>query len=122
MTPNSTRTEAMNRPAVSNVRRKLDACSSFRSDELPPDIGRIPQAVARAPHRADKLRGEALVDFGAQPAQMRFDDIGLRVELILPYALEQHRAAQGLPRMAHQELEQGELAGLQRNLTSRTAH
>ncbi len=36
---------------------------------------------------------------------MHIDDIGLRVEVIVPDALEQHRAGHDLTRVAHQEFE-----------------
>ena len=41
---------------------------------------------------------------------MHVDDVGLRIEVIVPDILEQHRAGNDLIGMAHEEFEQPELA------------
>src|SRR5690606_29530527 len=68
------------------------------------------EAVARAADGMQQRALEAAVDLRAQPADVHVDHVGLRVEVVVPDALEQHRARDHLTRMAHQELEQLELA------------
>ncbi len=53
---------------------------------------------------------------------MHVDDIGLRIEVIVPDILQQHRSGDHLVGMAHQIFEQLELARLQRDLPGAPAH
>ena len=53
---------------------------------------------------------------------MHVDDVGLRVEMIVPDIFEQHGAGHHLPGMAHQIFEQAEFARLQRDVASGAAH
>src|SRR4051812_21589634 len=73
----------------------------------------VVNAVARAAHRVDQLRLERLVDLGAQPRDVCLDDAGLRVEVEIPDPFQEHRAGDHLALVAHQHLEQPELARLQ---------
>src|SRR5690606_288861 len=75
--------------------------------------GRSAKAITRAPHRADEVVVEIPVDLRAQPAHVGLDDRGVRVEMEIPHALEQHGARHHLPGVAHQVLEQPELLRLQ---------
>ena len=72
-------------------------------------IGRA-QAIAGAAHRVQQRAVEILVDLLPQPADMHVDDVGLRVEVIVPDVLEQHRAGHDMAGVAHQVFEQLELA------------
>ena len=54
---------------------------------------------------------EALVDGGAQPADVHVDHIGLRIEVQIPYGLEQHGARDHLAGAPRQELQQLEFLG-----------
>ena len=56
---------------------------------------------------------EAAVDLASQAAHVHVDDIGLRVEMVLPHAFEQHGARHDLVRPPHQKLEQTKLSRLQ---------
>ena len=60
----------------------------------------------------DVLQGTA-IDLLPQARDMHVDDIGLRIEVIVPDRFEQHGPRHHLPGMAHQVLEQAELARLQ---------
>src|SRR5690242_13761040 len=71
------------------------------------------QAIADAADGAHQLRAEALVDLGAQAADMRFDYAGLRVEMEIPDILEQHGAGDDAALAAHQIFEQAELLRLE---------
>jgi hypothetical protein len=48
---------------------------------------------------------EAFVDLGAQPANVRFDNIRARVETNVPDVLQQHRARDYLAGVPHQVFE-----------------
>ena len=69
--------------------------------------------VAAAAHSVDQLAAVRPVDLGAQPRDVRLDYAGLRLEMEAPHPLEQHRARQHAALVAHQHLEQAELARLQ---------
>src|SRR5688572_22599578 len=71
------------------------------------------ESVAGAADGVDQGLLEALVHPLAQPADMHVDDVGLRIEMIVPHRLEQHGAGDELALVAHQVLEQRELARLQ---------
>ncbi len=60
----------------------------------------------------DQRLVKALVELLAQPGDVHVNHVGLRVEVIVPHLLEQHGAGDDLPGMAHQVLEQAELARL----------
>ena len=61
----------------------------------------------------DERGVEAAVDLAPQAAHVDVDDVGLGVEVVVPYRLEQHGAGHHLPGVAHQVFEQPELAGLE---------
>src|SRR5215831_47831 len=61
----------------------------------------------------DHLVGEVDVDLRAQARHQHLDDVGLRVEVEVPDVLEDHRLRYRPPCVAHQILEQRELAGLE---------
>src|SRR4029079_9904441 len=56
---------------------------------------------------------KTFVDLGAQPRNMHINDVGLRIEMIIPDILEKHGASHDLSGMLHQIFEQPELARLQ---------
>ena len=53
---------------------------------------------------------------------MHVDDVGLRIEMIVPDVLQQHGAGDYLPGVLHQIFEQPELSGLQHDLGLAAAH
>src|SRR5579883_2061325 len=53
---------------------------------------------------------EALVDLLPEAADMDVDDVGLRIEMIVPDIFEQHRPRHHLTGAAHKEFEQAKLA------------
>src|SRR3954470_10621845 len=67
------------------------------------------QNITRAPHRVNERLGEALVDGVAQSAHVHIGDVGLRIEMQVPHAFQQHGARHRLTRVAHQVFEQLEL-------------
>src|SRR5690606_45832 len=74
--------------------------------------------VSRATDRMQQGLLEVLVDLRSEPGDVDVDDIGLRIEMIIPDVLEQHGARHDLTGMAHQVFEQAELPRLQRNRLS----
>src|SRR4051794_6830678 len=67
----------------------------------------------RIPHAADgvnQLVRERLVYSIAQPRHQHVDDIGTWIEVVTPHVRQDHRLRDDLAGVAHQVLEQGELA------------
>jgi hypothetical protein len=62
--------------------------------------------------RTQQRFGRRAVDFLAQAADVHVDDIGLRVEMVVPYVFQQHRARHDLVGMAQQVFEQLEFTRL----------
>src|SRR5579864_8834902 len=104
MTPNRMSTSVAKRPAKISVSRKLQVRKSL--------VGRTDR-ISRAANRMDELDRKALVDFHPEAAQMGFDDVGLRVEMIVPDIFEKHRPGHDLSGVPHQIFEQAEFARLQ---------
>ena len=71
---------------------------------------------------ADERRVEGPVDLGAQAAHMRLDDGGFGIEAEIPDPLEQHGARHQPAAVAHEHLEQLELARHQLDLLVAAAH
>src|SRR5262245_30420249 len=94
---------AMNTAAKAAVSRNAEARSS---------LFRCTQGVPGAAHRVDQLR-PALVDLAAQPADVALDDVGLRIEMKIPDVLQKHGPRHHATGVAHQVLEQLELARLE---------
>src|ERR1700736_3727055 len=99
--------DAVNRPAYSSVSRKFEVWN---------ELARFTQAVSGTAHGMDQLGRKTLLDLGAQAAQVRLDDIGTRIEVVVPHVLEQHRSRHHLTCVAHQIFEQPKFARLQRDL------
>jgi hypothetical protein len=57
--------------------------------------------------------GETLINFRPQPRDVHVDDVGLRVEVVIPNIFQQHGAGHHLTRMFHEIFEQAELSRLQ---------
>src|SRR5580704_11696902 len=62
-----------------------------------------------------QLRREIFIDFPAQTANLYIDHVGLRIKVIVPDRLEQHRAGNHLALVPHQVFEKAELARLKGN-------
>src|ERR1044071_264386 len=84
---------------------------SARKSNMSPFSLRV-EAVADAANRVQQRPVEAAVDLRAQAAHVHVDHVRLRIEVIVPYTLEQHRASDHLAGVTQQELEQLELARL----------
>ena len=97
----------------------------MRSPALPSAVmaealGTRPDTLANhvpgAANSVDERTVEALVDLRSQARDMHVNNVGLRVEVIVPDMLEQHGAGHHLAGVLHQELEQAELARLKHDL------
>src|SRR5260370_7633544 len=75
-----------------------------------------------AANRMQQSLGETLIDLRAQPRDVHVDDVGLRVEMIIPHVLEQHGASDDLTRVLHEILEQAELPRLQDDFVACASH
>src|ERR1700761_4387931 len=78
--------------------------------------------VSRAANGMKQRPLETLVDLGAQPRNMHVNDIGLRIEVIIPDVFQQHGARDHLARMLHQIFQKAEFARLQCQLILATHH
>src|SRR6476646_4724399 len=78
--------------------------------------------VARASHRMEKRLFEAFVELAAKPADMHVDDVGARVEMIVPDLLQKHRAGHDPALVAGEIFEQQILARFEVELFARALH
>src|SRR5205807_3870405 len=73
-------------------------------------IVRRPQTVTGASHGVQQGAVEIPIDLLAQPADVNVDDVGLRVEMIVPDMFEQHRSGDDVAGIAHQIFEKAKFA------------
>ena len=72
------------------------------------------QCVPRAAHRLEPYAAARPVQLAPQPAGVHVDDVGERVELVVPGVVEDPVATQDLVRVQQEEAQQAELLGAQR--------
>src|SRR5579875_1384378 len=106
---------------IEALKRPISISASRRAVLRPWLIGRT-EAVSGAADGVDQGALELPVDLAPQPPDMHIDDIGARIEMIIPHALEQHGARDDAAGVAHQIFEEAELARLERDLPSAAAH
>src|SRR6267154_2487063 len=87
------------KPRKSSASRKpvVRGMSLSRTEDIP-----------RTPYSVNHLRLPAFFELAAQAADMNIDDVRLRVVVIAPDLLEQHRArndAAGAPQLAGQQID-----------------
>src|SRR5271165_2224202 len=99
---------------IASARRKAVARKSLPSA--------VTNHVSSPANGAQERRVEVTVDFGAQARYMHIDHVGLRIEVIVPDVLEQHRARDHLARILHQIFEQAELARLKYDFLAPAHH
>src|ERR1700732_3799347 len=78
--------------------------------------------IANASDRLDGFLAAVFVHFVSQTTDEHINEIGLRVEAVIPDMFQNHGLRHDASGIAHQILEQGELARLQLNLFSRSCH
>src|SRR5260370_37000312 len=78
----------------------------MRKGELRSSLVGCTKAISRATDGMDERLLEAAVDLRAQAADMDIDDVGLRIEMKIPDAFEQHCPGLDLAGVAHQKFEQ----------------
>src|SRR5258708_27559261 len=87
---------------------------AIRSPNARMKKGRTPfsgtEDIAHAADGVQQLLLERAVDLLAQPADQDVDDVGLRVEVVLPDVRQDHRLRDHPAGAAHQVLEEGELS------------
>src|ERR1044071_2260352 len=95
--------------------------SARRSPNAPVDVLST-EDITDAPHGVQQLALERLVDLVAQTAHQHVDDVGLRIECVLPDVRQDHRLGDDATGVAHQVFEQAELARPQLDRTAVAAH
>src|SRR5690606_20409076 len=71
---------------------------------------RLTDRIAGSADRLDQRLAAEPIELLTQPADVLVDDVGLRIEIVVPHVLEQHRARDEAPRVARQVFENAELA------------
>src|SRR5205085_12241462 len=82
----------------------------------------LAEPVARAAHRVQDRPLEPLLQLAPQAADMDVDDVGPRIEMIVPHLLEQHRPGHHPPLVAGEIFEQPVFPRLQIDLPPRPLH
>ena len=85
-------------------------------------LGSCVKSIARATHGLQHRMIEIFIDFAAQAADLYVDDIGLRVEVIIPHIFQQHSARDHLSGVTHEVFQQAKLARLQINALAFTGN
>src|SRR6202789_4527490 len=98
--PSKTQERTRNRPANSAADRKLSVLKTL--------IGRK-EFISGPADRLNDIELEAMIHFGAQTADVAFDDAGLRIEMDAPHIFQQHPPREHAIRIAHEVLEQAKL-------------
>src|SRR5208337_3412049 len=78
--------------------------------------------VSGSAHGAEQRRVEVPVDLGPEPRHVDVDDVGLRIEMVVPDMFEQHGPGDDLAGVLHQVFQQAELARLQHDLLAAAGH
>src|SRR3954468_19664196 len=103
------------------ARRTASELQARRGQLTPlPAAGRSLRAedIADASQRVDELGRKIAIDFRSQSADEHVDDIGLRVEVIVPDVLQDHGLREHAARVPHQVFEQNELLALKLDLAT----
>src|SRR4051794_8072686 len=78
--------------------------------------------VARTSHRVQQRLLESLVELSAQPADVNVDDVGPRIEMIVPDLLEKHRPGDDAALVPGEIFEQQIFARLEVELLARALY
>src|SRR5260221_13576320 len=114
--PPSTTRISVKTPAYSSVSRRRTWASW---------LGRRtsgPEPVARAAQRGDQLGLMAVVDLLAQAAHQHFEHVGEGVVIVVPHVARDRGTIQHLALVQHEQLQQRELLGGQRDGPAAAAH
>src|SRR6185437_1621084 len=82
------------------------------------DRSGLPEPVARAAHRVDEARREALVDLAPQPPDEYFEHVGERIVVVVPHVRRNRRAIDDFSLVLQKELEQRVLLAGEHDLRS----
>src|ERR1700694_2452827 len=74
---------------------------------------RAPENISDSPDGMNNLCGKIPVDLVAQPADQHVNDVGLRIEAVVPDVFQNHCFRHRTARITHQIFEQGKFARLQ---------
>src|SRR5512143_154869 len=98
-------------PAYQKVSRNASERRSLRT---------FSNNITRSADGVNQLGLEILVHFVPQSADPRVNDVGMRIEIVVPDMLHDHGPGNHLPGIAHEVFEEGELTGLKFDLPSRS--
>src|ERR1700688_3925856 len=106
-TPSRTQERIRKRVANSAADRKLSVLNTL--------VGRK-ELISGATDRLNHIELKAMIDFAAQPADVAFDDAGLRIEMNAPHVFQQHAPREHPVRVAHEILQQAKFLRQQFNV------
>src|SRR5208282_6066364 len=113
-TPSTSAAPMALRPRMASVSLNAVARNSLTSA--------VTDHVSGAAHRVQQGDVEVAIDLGAQARDVDVDDVGLRIEMIVPDVFEQHGAGDDLAGVLQEVFEQAEFARLQRDLLAGARH
>src|SRR6202166_1959486 len=108
-TPSKTQERIRKRVAKSVADRKLSVLNTL--------VGRK-EFVSGAANGLNHVEFKAMIDFTAQPADVAFDDAGLRIEMDAPYVFQQHPSRKHPIRITHEIFQQAKFLRQQFNVLS----
>src|SRR5713226_592205 len=96
-TPSKTQERIRKRVANSAADRKLSVLNTL--------VGRN-EFISGAADRLNHIEFKAMIEFAAQPADVAFDNAGLRIEMDAPDVFQNHAPRKHAIRVAHEILQQ----------------
>src|SRR6266851_5828568 len=109
-TPSNTQERIRKRVANNAADRKLSVLNTL--------VGRK-EFISGAADGLNHIELEAMIDFAAQPADVAFDDAGLRIEMDAPHVFQQHPPRKHPIWVAHEILQQAKFLRQQFDVLAR---
>src|SRR4030081_923722 len=76
--------------AQERIRKRVAKSAADRKLSVLNTLGGRKEFISGAANGLDYVEFKAMIDLAAQPADMAFDDAGLRIEMYAPHIFQQH--------------------------------